>query len=120
MHVCICQIFGKCMTDGSSGETILVEKEQVHARIPPELLVHIDMSVDILKSFYLLPSVMHRLESLMLASQLRLDIGCSDNNTNISSSLVSSFVPYCIFSIDGCMPIFTFFLNCRSWKQLLL
>ncbi|XP_020094858.1 endoribonuclease Dicer homolog 3b-like isoform X2 [Ananas comosus] len=74
--------------DGSTGERILVEKEQVHARIPPELLVHIDMSVDILKSFYLLPSVMHRLESLMLASQLRLDIGCSDNNTNISSSLI--------------------------------
>nr|CAD1836220.1 unnamed protein product [Ananas comosus var. bracteatus] len=74
--------------DGSTGEWILVEKEQVHARIPPELLVHIDMSVDILKSFYLLPSVMHRLESLMLASQLRLDIGCSDNNTNISSSLI--------------------------------
>ncbi|URE03022.1 hypothetical protein MUK42_19700 [Musa troglodytarum] len=45
--------------DASTGEKVIMEKEQVHARLPPELLVHIDLSTDILKSFYLLPSVMH-------------------------------------------------------------
>ncbi|KAJ1295101.1 hypothetical protein BS78_01G198000 [Paspalum vaginatum] len=61
--------------DASTGNPLLAEKEQIHARVPPELLIHIDVTTDILKSFYLLPSVMHRLQSLMLASQLRCDIG---------------------------------------------
>ncbi|ONM05636.1 dicer-like 102 [Zea mays] len=60
--------------DGSTGNPLLVEKEQIHARVPPELLIHIDVATDILKSFYLLPSVMHRVQSLMLASQLRSNI----------------------------------------------
>ncbi|PWZ54428.1 Endoribonuclease Dicer 3b [Zea mays] len=47
--------------DGSTGNPLLVEKEQIHARVPPELLIHIDVTTDILKSFYLLPSVMHRI-----------------------------------------------------------
>ncbi|XP_038975924.1 endoribonuclease Dicer homolog 3b-like [Phoenix dactylifera] len=75
-------------SDGSTGQRLMVEKEQVHARIPAELLVHIDISTDILKSFYLLPSVMHRLESLMLASQLREEIGSSHSHSRISSSLI--------------------------------
>ncbi|XP_062205319.1 LOW QUALITY PROTEIN: endoribonuclease Dicer homolog 3b-like [Phragmites australis] len=61
--------------DGSTGNPLLVGKKQIHARVPPELLIHIDVTTDVLKSFYLLPSVMHRLQSLMLASQLRRDIG---------------------------------------------
>ncbi|PNT67584.1 hypothetical protein BRADI_3g29287v3 [Brachypodium distachyon] len=61
--------------DGPTGNPLLMEKEQIHARVPPELLIHIDVTIEILKSFYLLPSVMHRLQSLMLASQLRGDIG---------------------------------------------
>uniref|UniRef100_A0A0E0M8Z7 Uncharacterized protein n=1 Tax=Oryza punctata TaxID=4537 RepID=A0A0E0M8Z7_ORYPU len=61
--------------DGSTGKPLLMEKEQIHARVPPELLIHIDVTTDILKSFYLLPSVIHRLQSLMLASQLRREIG---------------------------------------------
>ncbi|VAH04530.1 unnamed protein product [Triticum turgidum subsp. durum] len=61
--------------DGSTGDPLLMEKEQIHARVPPELLIHIDVTIEVLKSFYLLPSVMHRLQSLMLASQLRRDIG---------------------------------------------
>uniref|UniRef100_A0A0E0BBX4 Uncharacterized protein n=1 Tax=Oryza glumipatula TaxID=40148 RepID=A0A0E0BBX4_9ORYZ len=41
--------------DGSTGKPLLMEKEQIHARVPPELLIHLD--------------------SLMLASQLRREIG---------------------------------------------
>ena len=75
------------MADGSTGNPLLLEKEQIHARVPPELLIHIDVTTDILKSFYLHPSVMHRLQSLMLASQLRSDIGYT---LHIPSSLVRS------------------------------
>ncbi|CAL4933981.1 unnamed protein product [Urochloa decumbens] len=71
--------------DDSTGNPLLLEKEQIHARVPPELLIHIDVTTDILKSFYLLPSVMHRLQSLMLASQLRSDIGYTQR---IPSSLI--------------------------------
>ncbi|CAD6212969.1 unnamed protein product [Miscanthus lutarioriparius] len=71
--------------DGSTGNSLLVEKEQIHARVPPELLIHIDVTTDILKSFYLLPSVMHRVQSLMLASQLRSDISYTQR---IPSSLI--------------------------------
>ncbi|KAH7690356.1 endoribonuclease Dicer protein [Dioscorea alata] len=74
--------------DGFSGQNTISEKEQVHSHIPPELLVHIDISTDILKSFYLLPSVMHRLESLMLAAQLRVEIGYAPNHSWIPSSLI--------------------------------
>ncbi|GFP81473.1 endoribonuclease dicer homolog 3 [Phtheirospermum japonicum] len=49
-------------------------KPQQHAHMPPELLVGTDIRTDIMKSFYLLPSLMHRIESLMLASQLRDEI----------------------------------------------
>ncbi|KAJ3678564.1 hypothetical protein LUZ60_002367 [Juncus effusus] len=51
------------------------KKPEAHAHMPPELLVRIDVSTDIYKSFYLIPSVMHRIESLMLASQLRENVG---------------------------------------------
>ncbi|KAJ9548492.1 hypothetical protein OSB04_021035 [Centaurea solstitialis] len=50
------------------------DRMRFHVRIPPELLVIIDVRFDAVKSFYLLPSLMHRLESLMLASQLRQEI----------------------------------------------
>lgn len=52
----------------------VVAKRLQHAHMPPELLVHVDVPIEVLKSFYLLPSLMHRLESLMLASQLRKEI----------------------------------------------
>lgn len=57
--------------------------------MPPEILVSIDVRVDVLKSFYLLPSLMYRLESLMLASQIREEINGHYSNFYISSSLVS-------------------------------
>ncbi|KAF8111211.1 hypothetical protein N665_0076s0199 [Sinapis alba] len=63
-------------------------KPNIHAHLPPELLVRIDVQRSVLKSIYLLPSVMHRLESLMLASQLREEIDCSIDNFSISSTSV--------------------------------
>lgn len=64
------------------------DKPQNHVLMPPELLVHIDVPIDVLKSFYLLPSLMHRMESMMLASQLRKEIAFYPSNTCISSFLV--------------------------------
>ncbi|KAK3027516.1 hypothetical protein RJ639_040231, partial [Escallonia herrerae] len=62
--------------------------QQAHVHMPPELLVSIDVRIDVLKSVYLLPSLMDRLESLMLASQLREEITRYSGKLNISSSLI--------------------------------
>lgn len=70
-----------------SGASI-VKKPQNHVHMPPELLVPIDIPLDVLKSFYLLPSLMHRMESLMLASQLRKEIAYYSSNSSISSALI--------------------------------
>ncbi|XP_008793257.2 endoribonuclease Dicer homolog 3a-like [Phoenix dactylifera] len=64
------------------------DKPQNHVHMPPELLIHIDVPIDVLKSFYLLPSLMHRVESLMLASQLRKEIAFYPSNTCISNFLI--------------------------------
>ncbi|KAG1358569.1 putative Endoribonuclease Dicer [Cocos nucifera] len=64
------------------------DKSQNHVHMPPELLVHIDVPIDVLKSFYLLPSLMHRMESMMLASQLRKEIAFCPSNTSTSSFLI--------------------------------
>lgn len=64
------------------------KKPQMHVHMPPELLVRVDVPVSVVKSLYLLPSVMQRLESLMLASQLREEINCHSRNFHIPSSLV--------------------------------
>ncbi|XP_020256312.1 endoribonuclease Dicer homolog 3b-like isoform X2 [Asparagus officinalis] len=69
----------KC-EDGS----MMVERAHVH--IPPELLADLSLSPNVLRSFYLLPSVMHRLSSMMLACQLCEYIG--HNNCQISSELI--------------------------------
>ncbi|KAH9619621.1 hypothetical protein KSS87_007949, partial [Heliosperma pusillum] len=47
------------------------QKPQFHVHMPPELVVSIDVPLSVLRAFYLIPSVMHRLECLMLACQLR-------------------------------------------------
>uniref|UniRef100_A0A5B7CE62 Uncharacterized protein n=1 Tax=Davidia involucrata TaxID=16924 RepID=A0A5B7CE62_DAVIN len=70
------------------GNKMVVEKPRQHVHMPPELLVSVDVPIDVLKSFYLLPSLMHRLESLMLASQLREEITRHSINFHISSSLI--------------------------------
>ncbi|KAI9112330.1 hypothetical protein K1719_016853 [Acacia pycnantha] len=72
----------------SEGITEVSEKEQVHVYMPPEVLVKTDVPVEVLKSFYLLPSLMHRLESLMLASQLRKQINFNSGCFQIPSSLI--------------------------------
>lgn len=61
-------------------------------RMPPELLVFVDVGLSVLKSVYLLPSIVHRLESLMLASQLREEINSDCGNFQISSSLVCDLI----------------------------
>ncbi|KAJ0241647.1 Endoribonuclease Dicer 3 [Hirschfeldia incana] len=71
-----------------AGGNVRKAKPNIHAHLPPELLVRIDVPRSVTKSIYLLPSVMHRLESLMLASQLREEIGCSIDNFSISSTSV--------------------------------
>ncbi|KAL0678091.1 hypothetical protein Bca4012_006072 [Brassica carinata] len=70
------------------GGIVRKTKPNIHAHLPPELLVRIDVPRSVIKSIYLLPSVMHRLESLTLASQLREEIGCSIDNFSISSTSV--------------------------------
>ncbi|GER32493.1 dicer-like 3 [Striga asiatica] len=69
------------------GKKVTERKPQQHAHMPPELLVSINIRTDILKPYYLLPSLMHRLESLMLASQLREEISRQAGNITITSSL---------------------------------
>ncbi|XP_072964481.1 endoribonuclease Dicer homolog 3a-like [Typha angustifolia] len=65
-----------------------VKKSENHVHMPPELLAHINIPLDVLRSFYLLPSLMHRLESLMLASQLRRKVAFNPNDSCIPSSLI--------------------------------
>lgn len=67
----------------------------MHVHMPPELLVTMDVPRSVIKSMYLLPSLMHRLESLMLASQLREEINC---DAQISSSLVILYTPKFYYS----------------------
>ncbi|XP_022132011.1 endoribonuclease Dicer homolog 3a isoform X2 [Momordica charantia] len=64
------------------------KKPQMHVHMPPELVVSMDVPKGVWKSTYLLPSLMHRLESLMLASQLRKEINYHSNSLCISSSLI--------------------------------
>ncbi|KAH9653047.1 Endoribonuclease Dicer [Citrus sinensis] len=64
------------------------KKPQMHVHMPPELLVRVNVPISVVKSLYLLPSVMQRLESLMLASQLREEINCHSRNFHIPSSLI--------------------------------
>ncbi|KAG2593731.1 hypothetical protein PVAP13_5NG012593 [Panicum virgatum] len=54
--------------------------------MPPELLIPIDLPADVLRVFYLFPSLMYRIESLMLASQLRSEIAYT--GSDISSFLI--------------------------------
>ncbi|XP_023638559.1 endoribonuclease Dicer homolog 3 isoform X3 [Capsella rubella] len=74
-------------TEPKSGN-VRKKKPNIHAHLPPELLLRIDVPRAVVKSIYLLPSVMYRLESLMLASQLREEIDCSINNFSISSTSI--------------------------------
>ncbi|KAL6216878.1 hypothetical protein ACLB2K_010096 [Fragaria x ananassa] len=74
---------------GMTSESGLVNgKERMYAHMPPELLACTGVRREVLKSFYLIPSLIHRLESLMLASQLREEISSHPSSLQISSSLI--------------------------------
>ncbi|KAJ1382263.1 Ribonuclease III domain [Sesbania bispinosa] len=62
-------------------------KMPAHVHMPPELLCLLNVKRDVLKSMYLLPSMMYRIESFMLSSQLREEINGETSSFNISSSL---------------------------------
>lgn len=92
-----------------TGQKMLNEKAQTHVHMPPELLVSIEVPITVLKSSYLLPSLIHRLESLMLASQLREEIAFT-TGSQISSSLVCYF---CSANIPG----FWLFFNTQLYSR---
>ncbi|XP_057957753.1 endoribonuclease Dicer homolog 3a [Malania oleifera] len=71
-----------------AGQNVAADKPQNHVHMPPELLAVIDVSINVLKSLYLLPSLMYRLESLMLASQLRKEIARHSTSFHIPSALI--------------------------------
>ncbi|PNY04416.1 endoribonuclease dicer 3a-like protein, partial [Trifolium pratense] len=66
----------------------VTKKPPVHVHIPPELLCLLNIKRDVYKSMYLLPSLMYRIESLMLSSQLRAEINGHTDIFKIPSSLV--------------------------------
>uniref|UniRef100_A0A0D9V9B3 Uncharacterized protein n=1 Tax=Leersia perrieri TaxID=77586 RepID=A0A0D9V9B3_9ORYZ len=74
------------VVDKINNGTPAVNKTSNRVHMPPELLIPLDLPVDILRSFYLFPALMYRIESLTLASQLRSEIAYSDSN--ISSFLI--------------------------------
>lgn len=80
--------------DKSSKIGPAASKLPVHVHIPPELLYILDVKRDVLKSLYLLPSLMYRIESLMLSSQLREEIDGQTSKFNIRSSLVCSIYDF--------------------------
>ncbi|WOL09052.1 endoribonuclease [Canna indica] len=81
------EIEGNCLAKKSKGKNAAVSKPKNHVHMPPELLVYVDIPLKVLKSFYLLPSLMYRMESLMLACQLRKEIAFCPINS-VSSSLI--------------------------------
>ncbi|XBI21034.1 hypothetical protein VPH35_062214 [Triticum aestivum] len=68
------------------GDTSDITKANNRVHMPPELLIPLNFSDDILRTFYLFPSLMHRIETLMLASQLKSEISYDDSN--VSSFLI--------------------------------
>jgi hypothetical protein len=56
---------------------------------PPELLISLDEPRDVLRSLYLLPSLIHRLELIKLATQLPREACSPSNGCWIPPSLIS-------------------------------
>nr|CAB3479195.1 unnamed protein product [Digitaria exilis] len=78
------KLFQALLFNGNRVENKNRTNSLVH--MPPELLVPLDLPVDVLRVFYLFPSLIYRIESLMLASQLRTEIAYTDSD--ISSFLI--------------------------------
>jgi len=81
-------ITGKSASKGSESSNLHIKRAPNNVHMPPELLVPVDVPLDVMKSLYLLPSLLHRMESLMLASQLRREIAFHLSDSCISSTLV--------------------------------
>jgi endoribonuclease Dicer len=84
-------VFSSSLTDAEDKSSLIgpvTKKPPVHVHIPPELLCLLDIKRDVYKSMYLLPSLMYRIESLMLSSQLRAEINGHTDIFKIQSSLV--------------------------------
>jgi len=81
-------IAGKSASKRSESSSLYVNQAPNNVHMPPELLVPFDVPQDVMKSLYLLPSLMHRVESLMLASQLRREIAFHPSDSCLSSTLV--------------------------------
>jgi len=78
--------------DKSSQIDSSTSKVRSHFHIPPELLYALEFKRGVLRSLYLLPSLMYRIESLMLSSQLREEIDGQTSKSNINSSVVCSWI----------------------------
>jgi hypothetical protein len=59
--------------------------------MPPELCLNLGVPSSVIRSLYLVPSVMHRMASLMLATQLRQEIQECSNCPFIPATLVIFF-----------------------------
>ena len=86
-------IAGKSASKRSESSSLYVKRAPNNVHMPPDLLVPFDVPQDVMKSLfmkslYLLPSLMHRVESLMLASQLRREIAFHPSDSCLSSTLV--------------------------------
>ncbi|XP_020248629.1 endoribonuclease Dicer homolog 3a [Asparagus officinalis] len=79
---------GNSASKKTKSANLYVKRAPNNVHMPPELLVHINLPLDVLKSLYLLPSLMHRMESLMLACQLRREIAFQSSDSCISSTLI--------------------------------
>ncbi|KAF3773196.1 Endoribonuclease Dicer-like protein 3b [Nymphaea thermarum] len=78
---------GSLKSNGKSDPIQPAKQQQGYVYMPPELLIRLDVLRDILRSFYLLPSVVHRMESMILASQLRKAVGFHPNGHHIPIDL---------------------------------
>ncbi|XP_031480504.1 endoribonuclease Dicer homolog 3a-like isoform X2 [Nymphaea colorata] len=79
---------GSLNSNGKSDPIQPAKQQQGYVYMPPELLIRLDVLRDILRSFYLLPSLVHRMESMILASQLRRAVGFHPNGHHIPTDLI--------------------------------
>jgi len=94
-----------------------------HVHVPPELLYVLEFKRNVLRSLYLLPSLMYRIESLMLSSQLREEIDGQTTKSNINSSLVCSWIKvlidfYFYFHYDNLLMCFLPFVKCQILEAI--
>ncbi|KAH9301174.1 hypothetical protein KI387_012757, partial [Taxus chinensis] len=72
----------------SKGKQIASKVGPNYIELPAELCLNLGVSSSIIRSLYLIPSVLHRMNTLMLASQLREEIQDSSDCPFISATLI--------------------------------